>query len=141
MKKSILAFLFFCLFLGCGIAKAQEVAVVANKSVKASDVSADELRDIFTGDKTSLKDGTHAVPVTLKGGAAHEAFLKKYVGKSDAAFRAAWRSLVFTGQGAMPKTFDTDAAALEYIASTPGAIGYVSAGAANHEGVKILAVR
>ena len=65
MKKSILAFLFFCLFLGCGIAKGQEVAVVANKSVKASDVSADELRDIFTGDKTSLKDGTHALPVTL----------------------------------------------------------------------------
>ena len=36
----------------------------------------------------------------LKAGAGHDAFLKKYVGKSDSAFRAGWRSLVFTGQAA-----------------------------------------
>ena len=47
------------------------------------------------------------------------------MGKGDAAFRAAWRSLVFAGQGSMPKTFDTEAALIEYVAATPGAIGYV----------------
>ena len=141
MKRSIVTFLFSCLFLGCSFAKAQEVVVVANKSVKASDVSDGDLKDVFSGDKSSLKDGTHVVPVTLKGGPAHEAFLRKYLGKNDAAFRAAWRSLVFTGQGSMPKTFDTDAALVEYVAATPGAIGYARAGAANHEGVKTLAVK
>jgi ABC-type phosphate transport system substrate-binding protein len=139
MKKIIVSFLFFCLFLCCGISKAQEVVVVANKSVKASDVSADEIKEVFSGDKTSLKDGSHVVPVTLKGGSIHEAFLKKYVGKNDSAFRAAWRSLVFTGQGAMPKTFDTEAALLEFIAATPGAIGYV--GKDPGDGVKKLAVK
>jgi len=141
MKRSIVTFLFSCLFLGCSFAKAQEVVVVANKSVKASDVSDGDLKDVFSGDKSSLKDGTHVVPVTLKGGPAHEAFLRKYLGKNDAAFRAAWRSLVFTGQGSMPKTFDTDAALVEYVAATPGAIGYASASVANHEGVKTLAVK
>jgi ABC-type phosphate transport system substrate-binding protein len=141
MKKSILSFLFFCLFLGGGIAKAQDVVVVANKSVKSADVSTDDLRDVFSGDKSSLKDGSHVVPVTLKGGPAHEAFLKKFLGKNDGAFRAAWRSLVFTGQGSMPKTFDTEAALVDYVAATPGAIGYVSASAASHDGVKTLAVR
>jgi len=141
MKRSIVTFLFSCLFLGYSFAKAQEVVVVANKSVKASDVSDGDLKDVFSGDKSSLKDGTHVVPVTLKGGPAHEAFLRKYLGKNDAAFRAAWRSLVFTGQGSMPKTFDTDAALVEYVAATPGAIGYASASAANHEGVKTLAVK
>jgi ABC-type phosphate transport system substrate-binding protein len=48
---------------------------------------------------------------------------------------------VFTGQGSMPKTFDTESALMEYVAATPGAIGYVGASAANHEGVKTLAVR
>ena len=140
MRKLILPFLCFCL-LGCTISKAQEVVVVANKSVKAADVSAGDLRDVFSGDKSNLSDGSHVVPVTLRGGPVHEAFLKKYVGKGDAAFRAGWRSLVFSGQGAMPKIFDTEAALVDYVAATPGAIGYASAGAANKEGVKILAVK
>jgi ABC-type phosphate transport system substrate-binding protein len=140
MKKLYLPFLFFVLFLSCGVAKAQDVVVVANKSVKTSDVSKDDLRDVFSGDKTSLGDGSHAVPVTLKGGAAHEAFLKKFVGKNDGAFRAAWRSLVFTGQAAMPKTFDTEAALLDYVASTPGAIGYVGK-APEHDNVKVLGIK
>jgi ABC-type phosphate transport system substrate-binding protein len=125
MKKSNLFFLLFCLLLTCLPAKAQDVIIIANKSVKASEVSASDIRDVFSGDKTSLSDGSHAVPVTLKGGPVHEAFLKKYVGKGDAAFRAAWRSLVFAGQGSMPKTFDTEAGLVEYVAATPGAIGYV----------------
>src|SRR3984957_16901666 len=136
MKKRILSFLIFCLFLGAGITKAQDLVVVANKSVKATDASASDIRDVYTGDKSSLKDGSHVTPVTLKGGAVHEAFLKKYVGKDDSAFRAGWRSLVFTGQGSMPKTFDTEAALADYVAANPGGMGYVSAAAATKEGVK-----
>jgi ABC-type phosphate transport system substrate-binding protein len=139
MRKSILAVLSFCLFLGCNVAKSQEVIVIANKSVKANDVSASDLRDVFNGDKSSLSDGSHVVPVTLKGGPVHEAFLKKYVGKGDAAFRAAWRSLVFAGSASMPKTFDTESAMVEYVAATPGAIGYV--GKDPGETVKKLAVK
>jgi len=114
--------------------------VVANSGVKATEVSSDDLRDVFTGAKSSLKDGSRVTPVTLKGGAEHEAFLKKYVGKSDSAFRAGWRSLVFTGQAAMPKTFESETALLDYVAATPGAIGYVSKGASNDK-VKTLEVK
>jgi len=143
MKKRILSFLIFCLFLGAGITKAQDLVVVANKSVKATDASASDIRDVYTGDKSSLKDGSHVTPVTLKGGAVHEAFLKKYVGKDESAFRAGWRSLVFTGQGSMPRSFDTEADLLEYVAATPGTIGYVSPGAnaTAKDGVKVLAVK
>jgi len=140
MKKSYLPILFLGLVLAGSVARAQEAVVVANSSVKAAEVSSDDLRDVFTGAKSSLKDGSHVTPVTLKAGAGHEAFLKKYVGKSDSAFRAGWRSLVFTGQASMPKTFDTEAALVDYVAATPGAIGYVSKGAANDK-VKTLEVR
>jgi len=140
MKKSTLAALFFCLILGSAVAKAQEAVVVVNNNVKAAAVSTEELRDVFTGNKSTLKDGSHVTPVTLKGGESHEAFLKKYVGKSDSAFRAGWRSLVFTGQAAMPKTFDTESALVDYVAATPGAIGYVGKGASNDK-VKTLEVK
>ena len=131
--------LLIVLMLAATAVFAEEVAVVVNPNIKISEVSSSDLRDVFNGDKSSL-GGVHVVPVTLKGGPAHEAFLKAHVGKSDSAFRASWRSLVFTGQGSMPKTFDTEAALVDYVAATPGAIGYVSR-STNREKVKTLVVR
>ncbi len=114
-------------FVGCWSAvRAQDVVLVANKSVQITEIRDADLRAIFTGQKTRFADGSHAVPVTLKGGPAHEVFLRNHVGESPDEFRAQWRKVVFTGQGAMPKTFDFETAVIEYVAATPGAVGYVS---------------
>lgn len=107
-------------------AKAQDVVLVANKTVQISGITDADLRAIFTGKKTRFADGSHAVPVILKGGAAHEVFLKNHLGEGPEEFRAQWRKLVFTGQGAMPISFNTESALLAYVAVTPGAVGYVS---------------
>ena len=113
--------------LGCwSAASAQDVVLVANRGVQISEIRAADLRAIFMGTKTRFADGSHAVPVTLKGGPAHEVFLKNHLGESPDEYRAQWRKAVFTGQGAMPKAFDSEAALLEYVAVTPGAVGYVS---------------
>ena len=117
-----------------------QVVVIANNSVKSADISKGDLRDVFNGAATSLKDGSHVTPVLLKGGAAHDSFLADYVGKSDTAFRAGWRSLVFSGQASMPKSLDGEAAMVDYVAHTAGAVGYINK-ATVHEGVKILTVR
>jgi ABC-type phosphate transport system substrate-binding protein len=111
---------------GWSAASAQDVVLVANKKVQISEIRAADVRAIFTGAKTRFADGSHAVPVTLKGGAVHEVFLKNHVGESPDEFRAQWRKAVFTGQGAMPKAFDSESALIEYVATTPGALGYVS---------------
>src|SRR5260370_38542873 len=89
-------------FFGCwSVATAQDVVLVANKGVRISAIRDADLRAIFKGEKTRFADGSHAVPVTLKGGAAHEVFLQKHVGEGPDEFRAQWRKAVFTGQGAM----------------------------------------
>ncbi|MGB8581261.1 MAG: hypothetical protein WCD47_10605 [Candidatus Sulfotelmatobacter sp.] len=110
---------------GCS-ARAQDVVIVANPGVQISEIKESDLRAIFTGEKTKFSDGTHAVPVVLRGGPVHEVFLKRHLGESPDDFRALWRKAVFTGQGAMPKSFDSELALIEYITATPGAIGYVS---------------
>jgi ABC-type phosphate transport system substrate-binding protein len=112
--------------------------VIANPSVKAADASKAELKDVFIGGSSSL-GGSHVTPVLLKAGATNDEFLSEYVGKSDSAFRASWRSLVFSGQATMPKSLDTDAAVVEFVAHNPGAIGYI-AKSSPHEGVKVLTV-
>jgi ABC-type phosphate transport system substrate-binding protein len=119
-------------------AGAQDVVLVANKSVKISEITYADLRAIFMGTKTRFADGSHAVPVTLKGGPAHEVFLKHYVGEDPEEFRSQWRKVVFTGQGAMPRAFDSESALIEYVAATPGAVGYVSR-TSSQDNVKLLA--
>jgi ABC-type phosphate transport system substrate-binding protein len=140
MKKYLLSlFLLFGSLLLTAQAQAQAV-VIANPSVKSADVSKSDLRDVFTGAASSLKDGSHVTPVLLKSGTANDEFLSTYVGKNDSAFRAGWRSLVFSGQATMPKSLDSDTAVVEYVAHNAGAIGYISK-ASPHEGVKVLAVK
>ena len=139
MMAKVWFWLALCLLLVSHTTQAQ-VVIVVNPSAKASEIAKSALADIFTGGSTSFKDGSHAVPVTLKGGVTHEDFLKTYVGKNDGAFRAAWRAAVFSGQGTMPRTFDSEAALLDYVAATAGAIGYVSKDS-DRSKVKTLDVR
>jgi hypothetical protein len=107
-------------------ARAQDVVLVANKGVQISQIRVSDLRAIFTGDKTRFADGTHAVPVILRGGPVHEVFVRNYCGESTGEFRAQWQKAIYTGQGAMPKIFDSESAVIDYVAVTPGAVGYVS---------------
>jgi hypothetical protein len=126
MSKTCWLILLLGFIGGWSAASAQDVVLVANKNVQISEIRAADVRAIFTGAKTRFADGSHAVPVTLKGGAVHEVLLKNHVGESPDEFRAQWRKAVFTGQGAMPKAFDSESALIEYVAATPGALGYVS---------------
>jgi len=119
--------------------RAADFKVIANTSVSGSSVSTDDLRDVFLENKDSVS-GSHVEPVLQKGGAAHEAFLRQCVGKSDSLLQTYYRSLVFTGKGEMPKALGSDAEVVAYVAKTRGAIGYVS-NATSAEGVKTLEVK
>jgi ABC-type phosphate transport system substrate-binding protein len=118
---------------------AAELKVIANEGVSADSISSDDLKKVFLITSSSL-DGSHVQPVLEKGGAVHEAFVKEYLGKSDAALQTYYRSLVFTGKGSMPKAVASDAEMVSVVAKTKGAIGYVSSGAAA-AGVKTLEVK
>src|ERR1700683_3990294 len=119
-------------------ARAQDAVLVANKGVQISEITNADLRAIFMGTRTRFADGSHAVPVPLKGGPVHEAFLKNHFGEDPEEFRSQWGKVVFTGEGAMPKAFDSESALIEYVAATPGAVGYVSQISSQNR-VKLLA--
>jgi hypothetical protein len=127
------------LLLAAETMAAASVQVVANPSVHSSSVSAEDLKNVFLGTKKSLPDGSTVEPVLAESGAAHEAFLKDVLGKSDQALRNYFKTLVFTGKGSMPKSFASDADIVKYVAKIPGAIGYVSAGT-EAAGVKKLTI-
>jgi ABC-type phosphate transport system substrate-binding protein len=139
MKKFLNAFLLAALASIFVVQAKAQVIVIANPGVKTSEVSKSDLKDVFTGASTSL-GGSSVVPILLKAGTANEEFLQAYIGKNDAAYRAGWRSLVFSGQATMPKSLDGDAAVVEFVAHNAGTIGYIGK-ATPHDGVKVLAVK
>jgi TonB family protein len=118
---------------------ADDIKVIANSSVKADTISAADLRRTFLEEKISLADGTHVEPVLKKAGKVHQGFLQEYIGASEDDLQTYYGTLLFTGRGSMPKTFESDADVVAYIARTRGGIGYVSSGS-SVEGVKILAI-
>jgi ABC-type phosphate transport system substrate-binding protein len=140
MKKQSLALILFVAASFFSVALRAQVMVIANPGVKTDAVSKNDLREVFTGESSSLKEGGHVVPVFQKDGATHNEFLSSYVGESQAAILICWRGLVMSGRSAMPKSLDSDAAVVEYVAHTAGAIGYISK-TSPHDGVKVLTIR
>ncbi len=138
--NKLLRFMIFAAAAFCATHARAQVVVIAHPGFQSGEVSKSELRDVFSGSLSSFKEGGRVTPVLLKAGTTNDEFLAEYIGKPDNAFRAAWRSLVFSGQAMMPRSLDTDEAVVEYVARTPGAVAYISK-SAPHGGVKVLAVR
>ncbi|MGA2350675.1 MAG: hypothetical protein ABSF70_09610 [Terracidiphilus sp.] len=137
--RSRILILVAALLLFGSVARAQ-VIVIVNPGVSADSVSKAALEKIFTGTSTRLGSGERVVPVLLKEGPVHSAFLSTYLGKSPIALIINWRSLVLSGQGSMPKSFDSEAEMVSYVARTPTAIGYIGEKTA-HDSVKVLEVK
>ena len=51
---------------------AADVKVIANGSVKADMISANEVKSVFLEESNSLRDGTHVEPVLERDGPVHE---------------------------------------------------------------------
>lgn len=116
-----------------------EVSVIVNNGVSVSSISVADLQNISLGKKTEWGDGRAIVFVVQESGAAHDAFLSRYVEKSSQQFQTFWKKQLFSGNGKAPDTLSSDAAVLEYVSKTNGAIGYVDSSAVNG-GVKVLKV-
>jgi len=144
--------LFHCTRLACGAlfgamlfgvsagAWAEDYVVVANKSVGSNALSKLDAQSIFLGDKTKWEDGKPIDFAVMEDGDAQKAFLQDVVGKTSAQFDNYWKRLVFTGKASAPKTFGDARKLLEFVAATPGAVGYVPAGKADAS-VKTISIK
>lgn len=113
------------------------VVVVTNKNVSAGAVNADTIKKIYTGYITKWPDNQTIVVAVMERSDSHKEFLKTYVNKSEAQFSASWKKMMFTGQASYPKNFDSAQSLVDFVAKTPGAIGYVDS-AAKTDGVNTV---
>lgn len=104
---------------------ADNVTIIANPSVSESALSSQKISKIYLGKKTTWDNGTKISFALLKGD-THNHFLKSYIHKTDSQYKIFWKKQIFTGKGAPPQVFDSNKAMINFVAKTPGAIGYVS---------------
>jgi len=115
--------------------------VIANPSVDASSLPADEISAMFLKKTTKWPDGTRVVPVDqTMGSSAREGFSRGVHHKAASAIHAYWQKQIFGGTELPPLAKSTDAEVVAFVKATPGAIGYVASGT-DASGVKVIDVR
>ncbi len=141
MKHKMLMLLSFFVFLAmfCGAAAAEEPVLIAHPDVTIDTLQQKEAARIFLGKTTRWENGDKIIPVVLKKGALHDAFLKKVVKKTPFQFSNYWKRLVFTGRARAIKNFKQSEELVTFVSQTKGAIGYAQQTAAT-DSVKIISL-
>jgi len=116
------------MFYAGGIAWATEpYEVIANPSVTEKTLSKGSLRAIFGMRLHAWPDGTAIrVFVMPDDTPLHAAFSKEKLNVFPYQLRSAWDRLVFSGTGPAPDIVSSPEEMLARVASTPGAIGYLT---------------
>ena len=85
------------------------------------------------------ESGESARPVDQVPGPLREFFSTTVHGRSVITIELYWKRMIFSGRAVPPPEAADDEAVLEFVRSTPGAVGYVSPGAELH-GVRTLSI-
>lgn len=135
-----------CLLIACFVSlpargQAEEFQVIVHTSNPVSVLRKEHASRLFRGKATQWDHGGKVMPVDRGAGSDVRAvFSKKVLGKSVGAMRSYWQQQIFSGRGVPPPELRSDSEVIAYVQRNPGAIGYVSAGAALR-GVKAIEIR
>ena len=133
--RKTLPFLTALLLTGASSLSYAGVAVIGHEGLGTIDKTL--ISRIFTG-RTVEVEGKAVQPVNLKpGNATRASFLRAVLQQSDDDYVAYWIVRRAIGKGTPPPEVGTAQAMLDFVRSTPGAIGYVDANQLV-PGVKVL---
>jgi ABC-type phosphate transport system substrate-binding protein len=121
---------------------ADEFVVVAHPSVAGVNVRRADLAAVFLKKATRWGTGAAAVPVDQSGtSAVRDAFSQAVLGMPVAAAVQYWQRELFAAKPLRPPSVKgSDAEVIAFVATTEGAVGYVSRAAVLPAGVKVITV-
>ncbi len=112
------------LLLHVPVAYGETVLVTAHNGPVAK-LSRKEAEQLYLGHRTTLDDGTPVMLADLPTGAERNHFYSSLTGKNPSQIRAHWSRQVFTGRALPPREAANLQQAQQWIAETPGMIGYL----------------
>lgn len=118
----------FAVSRASGSAETYKIVMHADRNMTA--VTRAELSDMFLGHTAAWSDGTRIVLVDqIATSQVRQDFSREVHGRSAAAIRSYWLQVMYSGRGVPPVEKKTDEEVLAYVATHPGAIGYVTSAA------------
>jgi len=129
------------LLLGVAGARADDLAIIVNKTNSLDSISSADLAKYFKAEKSKAPDGKKLVIVMQDVGRPERAAALKDIYKmSETEYNDYFVEATFTGAvAAAPKALPSGAAVKSFVAETPGGIGYVVSGDADAS-VKVLKI-
>jgi ABC-type phosphate transport system substrate-binding protein len=125
----ILAAVFFAVSADRVFAAGDPIVVIVNSANPVDNLSLNDLKKLFLSDRSRWDTGKAVAPVMVASGAPERtAFLKIVCGMNDGDFSKYFMQAAFTGKSATPpKEVANVAGVKSFVASSPGAIGFVRA--------------
>lgn len=119
----------------------QSLAIVVNQSNSIENLSTQELRTIFLGERSHWPNGRRITLVMMEPGQPERrAVLREICRMSENDFTRHFLQGLFTGEVFVsPKTLATPVGVRKFVFNVPGAIGYVRAGDVD-DSVKVIRV-
>jgi ABC-type phosphate transport system substrate-binding protein len=118
--------------------QAGDIVVIGNSNVPKMD--AVTVQKIYTGKFISVA-GVNVTPVGVKpGAAARNRFLQEFLNQDEEKYTAYWTVRRYIGKGAPPAELTSTAEVINFVQSTPGAVGYIDE-AELKQGMNVIARR
>ena len=140
MKRTGIVLLFVLWAAAAGPVGAEDGAykVIVNPANPTTQVTRMKLGEMFLKKAPRWSDGIPISPMEPSGkSSVRQRFTLETYGKTVMAISAYWQQMIFSGKGVPPPERSSDADIVAFVRETPGAIGYVGAGA-DLTGVKVL---
>jgi len=126
MRFVVLSLTLLCLGVSVPAQAEERLAIIVAKTATQGTLDTEQLAQMYLRKTRFWNDGTRAIPVNLP--AAHPlrlAFSRLVLGALPEDQEAYWNEQYFHGI-APPFVLDSEEAVVQFVATTPGAIGYVN---------------
>lgn len=101
------------------------VLVIGHPGLAKTDMAT--LQRLYTGRAVELQGSTVQVVNAPSGSALRQRFLAIYLQQDNEQYRAYWTVRRHIGKGVPPRELATSAEVIQFVSSTPGAVGYIAA--------------
>lgn len=140
LQKNIFRVVVSAVFLGITATALAGMAVIAHPSNPLAGISQEQLAKIYLGKTRKFSDGKPVTPVDQREGSPiRNKFYQTVTDKNEAAVKAYWSKLLFTGKAQPPPDLGDDDGVKAWVAKNPEGLGYVD-GKALDKSVKVLLI-
>lgn len=138
MNLKVLVLTFFYLLI-ITVNSIAQVAIISHKSVPVDSITKSALLDFYTGDIQSWSNDEPVIVVDLKTRGDTKTIFYDFLGKKSSRMKSIWLKKKLSGEWDPPESLESEDDVVKKVASTPGAIGFVSQLKATND-IKILLI-